>query len=57
MEFSLDFKSFAEPKKRLVLGILLLDISIQSDNKTAAGVSDKVQSFLCKEYVSLSVTR
>ena len=24
MEFSLDFKSFAEPKKRLVLGILLL---------------------------------
>jgi len=33
----------------------VLDISIQSDNKTAAGVSDKVQSFLCKEGLSEKV--
>lgn len=30
----------------------VLDISIQSDNKTAAGVSDKVHDFLCAEGLS-----
>ena len=33
----------------------MLDISVNSDNKTAAGISDKVQTFLCKEGIAEKV--